>query len=201
MLLWALPPGNCHWGTIGEESQSRVGGVVLIRWRVRLEADSGLLLEALQLIQPWVRQVSLRTPGTDWGLHPAGLQRPHQDRPLARPRAWGSGEPFPYPCLWDLLAVASCLGHSLWDLVSPSGLPEETEDQLGRMPGSQGWQLGRMWEPGLKELPTEICLLLARTGTLEGKGCALGLCFFLSGQRIHLIEIYRNIATWPWTDL
>ena len=95
MLLWALSPGNCHWGTIGEESQSRVCGVVLIRWRVRLEADSGLLLEALQLIQPWVRQMSLRTLGMGWGLHPAGLQRLHQDRPLARPRAWGSGGTFP----------------------------------------------------------------------------------------------------------
>ena len=201
MLLWALSPGNCHWGTIGEESQSRVGGVVLIRWRVRLEADSGLLLEALQLIQPWVRQMSLRTLGTGWGLHPAGLQRPHQDCPLARPRAWGSGGTFPLSLSLRPTSSGQLSGSQSVRPGLPIWAAWETEDQLGRMPGSQGWQLGRMWEPGLKELPTEICLLLARTGTLEGKSCALGLCSFLSGQRIHLIEIYRNIATWPWTDL
>ena len=87
---------------------------------------------------------SCRAPGTS--------PRP----PTGWARAWGSAERLPYPCLWDLLAVAGCLGHSLWDLVSPSGLPEETEDHLGRMPGSQGWQLGRVWEPGPKELPTDL---------------------------------------------
>ena len=67
----------------------------------------------------------------------------------------------------------------LWDLVSPFGWPEETEDQLGWMSGSLG---DDSWEGcgnlALKELPTEICLLLVRTGTLEGESCALGSCPF-----------------------
>ena len=51
----------------------------------------------------------------------------------------------------------------------------------------QGWQLGKSGDLALKELPTAICLLLARTGTLGGESCALGLCPSLSGQRITLI--------------
>ena len=35
----------------------------------------------------------------------------------------------------------------------------------------------------LKELLAEICLLLARNGTLEGESCVLGPCPFLSRQR------------------
>ena len=61
------------------------------------------------------------------------------------------------------------------------------------MPGSLR-QLGRVWNLALKELPTEICLLLVRTGTWEGENCTLGLCPFLSENSIHLVEIYRNVT-------
>ena len=42
----------------------------------------------------------------------------------------------PHPCLCNLLAVAIFLGLSLWELISPFGRSEETEDLLGRAPGS-----------------------------------------------------------------
>ena len=58
---------------------------------------------------------------------------------------------------------------------------------------SSGMTAGR--EPGPEELPPEICLLLARTGTVEGESCALQLCPFWSGQNIHLVEINRDIIT------
>lgn len=39
----------------------------------------------------------------------------------------------------------------------------------------------------------EICLLSARTRTLEGKSYALGPCLFLSEQGIiYLVELYRK---------
>ena len=54
------------------------------------------------------------------------------------------------------------------------------------MPGSLR-QLGRVWNLALKELPTEICLLLVRSGTWEGENCTLEFCPFLSEQRIAFI--------------
>jgi len=101
---------------------------------------------------------------------------------------WGSRKPLPQPCLCDLIAVAVCLGHSIWDLVSPFGKPEETEDQLCWMAFSlRDDSLVRCGNLALKELQTEICLLLARTGPLEGENCALGLCF-LPEQTITFIR-------------
>ena len=52
----------------------------------------------------------------------------------------------------------------------------------------------------LKELPTEIRLLLARTGTLEGELC-FGILPFLvrTENNIHLVEIYSIIITYYQT--
>ena len=80
------------------------------------------------------------------------------------------------------------MGHSLWDLPRPLGQPEEPEGQLVWTPSSlsdDSW--ARCGNLAPRELPTEICLLLARTGTLVGESCALGPCPFLSGQRITFV--------------
>ena len=53
-------------------------------------------------------------------------------------------------------------------MVSSLGWPEEPESQLGWGPGSlrnDSW--AESGDLALRELPTEICLLFARTGTLE----------------------------------
>ena len=77
------------------------------------------------------------------------------------------------------------------------GWTEETEGQLDWVPGSlrdDSWAgCGNL---ALRELPPEICLLLARTGPGGCKLC-LGTLLFLvrTENNIHLVEIYRNIAT------
>ena len=48
---WALPPSYCQEGII--RKWLRKGGVVVISWKVREEADSGILLEGLEITQPW----------------------------------------------------------------------------------------------------------------------------------------------------
>jgi hypothetical protein len=56
-----------------------------------------------------------------------------------------------------------------------------------------------MWEVALKELPTEILFLLTTTGILLGENCDLRLPFLVKTENnIPLVEIYRNIITWPW---
>ena len=55
-------------------------------------------------------------------------------------------------------------------MVSPLWWPEEREDQLGWAPGSlsnDSW--AESGDLALRELPTDICLLFAWTGTLEGE--------------------------------
>ena len=73
--------GPAHWylseGPLGKMIQSRVGGAVVIRWRVRYEAEPGLVLEGLQLTQALGQQVSWKAQETAWALCPAGLQSPH----------------------------------------------------------------------------------------------------------------------------
>ena len=94
---------------------------------------------------------------------------------------------FPLPCLSILPAVDVCL-VTVCEIWSPLfERPEETEGQLGWGPGSlrdDSW--AGCENQALKEVPTEICLLLSRTGTLEGESCTLGLCPFLSGQRLNI---------------
>ena len=72
------------------------------------------------------------------------------------------------------------------------GLPiwaaEETEGQLSWVPGSfRDDSRAGLGNLDLKELPTEICFLSTRTGTLDGERCALGPCPCLSGQRVTFI--------------
>ena len=111
--------------------------------------------------------------------------------------------PHPHLCFCNLTAVAICVSCSLRDLVSPSGWPEQTDGQLGWMPGSlrdDSWA-GR-GNLALKEVPAEICLLLARTGALGWKLCLGTLPFLVRIENnIYLVEIYRSMATWPWPDL
>ena len=121
-------------------------------------------------------------------LCPAGLQSPHQSHPLASAQALGqqwTSLPF---CSLQPNSSGSVLGRSLWDLVSHFGWPEEPESQLGWAPGffrDDSWV--EPGDPALRELPTELCLLLARTRTLEGESCTLAPCPFLSSQRTSFI--------------
>ena len=77
--------------------------------------------------------------------------------------------------------------------------PEEPESQLGWAPGSLSddrWVgSGNL---ALRDLlPTELCLLLAWTQTLEDESCTLGPGPFLirTENNIHPVEIYRSIIT------
>ena len=75
---------------------------------------------------------------------------------------------------------------------------------------SQAWalaggpSLGAGWTlRGRVTGPCRDPLLLARTWTSAGESCALGPCPFLvrTESNICLVEIYRNVVTWPWPDL
>ena len=97
-------------------------------------------------------------------------------------RQWWTSPPF-----LSLWANSSGLpgSQSVGPGIPSFGWPEESEGQLGRVPGSlrEDSRAGS-WDLALRELPTELCFLLARTGTLDGEHCALGPCPFLLGQRI-----------------
>ena len=191
---------NCQWGTIREAIQPRVTGVAVVRWRVRRGRFRPSLGDPPA--HPALgQQVSWGALGTDWEAHmkaPEPSPRPPTSHGPGLEEQWTS------PCSLSLWPNSSGRLPDLWDLVSPFGPPEEAEDQLGWMPGSlrdDSWEgCGNL---ALKELPTEIRLLLARTGTLEGESCALGSCPFWSGQRIPFLwlEIYRIIITWLLSDL
>ena len=79
----------------------------------------------------------------------------------------------------------------------PVWRPEEPEGQLGWAPGSlsdDSW--AGSGDLALRELPAELCLLLARTGTLEGVSCLGTWPFFVRTENdIRLVEIYRTIIT------
>ena len=128
------------------------------------------------------QRVNWEAQGTGSGLCPAGLQSPHQGHTLAGPRPWGSSETLTHPCLYHLIAAAVGIGPSLQDLfwvwvLLGSWAPRSLSDDS--WPGSG--------DLVLKEPPTEVCLLLARTRTLEGESWALGLCPFMSEQRITFV--------------
>lgn len=117
-----LQATNCQWVTFSGSavSQQSMEWWSPGRQRVRYETDPSLLPGALQLTR-------LLNEGTGGGLCPVGLQSPHQDHLLARPRLWGDGEPLPHPCLCNLRAVTSLSGsqstgpgpHHLGGLRSP----------------------------------------------------------------------------------
>ena len=121
-----------------------------------------------QLTQPWVRRVSLRALGTDWGLHPAGLQGPHQDRPLAGPGLEAVLNVSPIPVSetywqWPAVWVTVC---EIW---SPHlgclRRPKTTWEGCLALRDDSWAGCGNLAQRSCRQ----ICLLLARTGTLEGK--------------------------------
>ena len=125
------------------------------------------------------------------GCVPAGLQSPRGSYPLAGPLPWGRSEPLPHPCLCDLIAAGSRLGSSMQDLAAHPSIVWVAWGAWGPVglgfSVPQWWQLGRSGDLALREPPAEICLLLARTGTSEGEGCALGPFHFFSEQRVTFI--------------
>ena len=184
--MWPYPQITVNEGPVGKWlSQGWCGGhQVESKIRSRLRPSS----RGLEAHPALGQQVFSSAQGTDWALYPVVLQSPHSGPPLALAQALRSYEALPHPCLCDLLAVDVFLGLSLWELVSLFGQPEETEDLLGWVPGSvrnDTWrECGNL---ALKELLTEICFPLTRTGTFQGENYALRLCPFLSGERITFI--------------
>ena len=173
---WALPTRNCQWGTLGKWfSQGQwCGGHKVeseVRGRFRPSPGGPPVYPALgQWVRWWAQ-------GPGWTLCPAGPE-PSLSPSMPRPRPWGSSKP-----VCDLIAVSVCLGHSPWDLVSPTWAAWGHWGPVGLdawLP--QGWQVGREWGTWLWGAVAELCLLLAMIGTSEGESCALGLCPFSSGQ-------------------
>ena len=146
-----------------------------------------LLPEALQLTQLWP---------SGWAEGPRRLGAVFSRTPEPSPGLPSGPEAvanLPHPCSCDLVSP----GCSLWDLVLLSPLTPNSIWAAWGIWGPVGF-----WAPGslsydswtgsgdlaLRKLPTEISLLLARTGrTSEGESCALGPCPFLSGQRITFV--------------
>ena len=121
---WALPTGNCQEGPL----EKRLSQGLVVWW------SSGGEWGKRQIQAFSWRPPSLPPCASGW----AGRSREQignyvlrAPEPSLRPSTSlgprRSSEPLPHPCLCDPLAVAICLGHSLWDLVSPSGQPEEPE--------------------------------------------------------------------------
>ena len=112
-------------------------------------------------------------------------------------------EPLSHPCLCDLIAVAVCLGYSLWDLVFPFGRPEDTEGQLVWVSGclrDDNW-LDRMWESGPKGDANWDLPLLSQDWDLRGWKLCLGTLPFLPGQRITFIWYRLTGTSWLNHDL
>ena len=195
---------DCQWVTVSGSAQPLVGARVLLQaascsrvtlsgsvqqtWQSRgPQAESEVRSGSwFQLSRPQVR-----------GLCPAELQNPCQDCPLVR-RPWGGSELLPDPHLCEVMAVALCLGHSLWGLAPAVGWPEESEGQLG--PGhlapsvvTAGYGLGAA---------AEICLF-SQDLDLKGAGEVVprDLPFLVRTENnICLVEIYKSIITWQQSD-
>ena len=76
-----------------------------------------------------------------------------------------------HSCLCGLMAARSAWDAACGTWSPPYGRPQEPEGQLG--PGCLAPTAmtvgGSVWGLALGELPAESCLLLAKTGSLEGK--------------------------------
>ena len=174
----------CWWnGGHSVESEVRVGSSLL------LQCPPALLVAG--------QRGSWGPQGTAWELCPAGPQSPCWDTQWPYPKPWGDHEPLPpSPPLWpngsscphwtESTGPAPAIGVA-WGARGPVGLwvPGFLSDESWVGPG----------DLALRELLTDICLLLARTGTSEGRAMPF---LVRTGNNIRLVEIYRNIVTWPW---
>ena len=76
------------------------------------------------------------------------------------------------------------------------------EGHLGWVPGclrDENWTGSR--DLALREQTTEICLSSQDLVLRLWKLCLGTLPFLVRTENIYLVEIYRNIDTWPWPDL
>ena len=107
---------------------------------------------------------------------------PHGHPGAGALRCWGT---LCNLCLCELRAATIGLSCRLWALPpAPFWGPEEL--RASWVLGARLLSDGSWTESGnlaLREPPNEVGLLLARTWTLEGESCALGLGTLLSGQR------------------
>ena len=118
-------------------------------------------------------------------------------------RWWWTSPPSP---LCDWLTAAICLAHSLWDLLPLPYLGSLKSLRVRWVLSALlplWWQLGRVWGPGPEEDASWDLLPLSQALDLRGWKFCLGTLPFLvrTGTDIRLVEIYRNIITWPWSDL
>ena len=212
------PPGkpNCQWTTISP-SQPLVGTAVgpSPTWAAVREQplvahlangwwSGGHQVESEVKGGDWGKRWSLGSAGElrGWELCPAKLQSPGQGRPLAWVQAWGQHWTSP-----SSLPLWPNGGSSL--PVKPVGLGPGYLGSLRSLRARcilgtwlpQWWQMAQSGDLALREPPAEICLLLARIWTSEGESCAWGPFPFLSEQRICLVEVCRDVVTWPWPDL
>ena len=165
---WATIRGWLSWQSVEEGWSSG---------RVRWEASSGLLREALQFSQPWA---SGQTGGC--------VQQDSRALTRATRGLEAVVNLSPTPSL--LPDSSGLLPGSQAEEPGPARHPVFgwPEGQLGWMSGSlsnDGWAgCGNL---ALRKLPTKICLLLARTKTLKDDSYSLGPCPFLSEQRITFV--------------
>ena len=163
---WAMPPVTVKEGPLGKWLNK--GAVVVISWKVREEADSGILFEGLEITSLGPLG-ELEVPGNRLGTTsysgPEPSLRPSSSLDPGLEEWWTSL----HPCLCNLLIVVVFLDLSLWELVSSLGQPEGTGPIGFGAWLFQGWEMGRMWEPRPEGDPTDICFYLTRMGHFKVK--------------------------------
>ena len=108
----ASPTSNCQWEAIRKAIQPSVSGD--IKWRVSLSVGFRPSPGGSPASPALDQRVSGRAQGTAWGV----CLKCSKALYYSWPSPCGSVNLFPHPCLCDLIAVAVCLGRSLWDLAS-----------------------------------------------------------------------------------
>ena len=138
------PPVTVKKGVLGK--WLRKGGVVVISWKLREEVVSGILLEGLEITQPWTVG-ELDVPGNRLGTTSCSASQPS----LRPSNNLGTGveEQWTSPSSLSVQTTSSglFLGVSHWELVSSPEQPEDTGPVVLGAWLHQGWELGRMWEP------------------------------------------------------
>ena len=178
--------------------------MVVISWKVREEADSGILLGVLET--PSLRPVGeLEVPGNRLGttscsapepsLRPSsglgpGLEERWASLPYLSLQPTSRGHlPGPQSLRTDLLTLTAWGDRNFWvGCLAPSRM--RAGKNVGTLPWRscqmrsvsvyQGWDISR-WKLCLETLPS-----------LDGAR--------MTENNIHLVEIYRNIITWPWPN-